>query len=116
MRRDRTPRLAEADQPAALLVDDAWAATTDLVIASPGFSPRHPVIAWVCGGFFGLCGGVALVALLPGAADHVDGCFLLADVDAPAPIRFQWPRSPRDTARFRDTYLRRGAPSDTPAF
>ena len=55
-------------------------------------------------------------ALLPGAADHVDGCFLLADADAPAPIRFQWPSSPRDTARFRDTYLRRGAPSDTPAF
>ena len=28
---------------------------------------RHPVIAWILGGFFGLCGGFALVALLPGA-------------------------------------------------
>lgn len=55
-------------------------------------------------------------ALLPGAADHVDGCFLLSNADAPVTIRFQWPRSPRDTARFCDTYLRRGAPSDTPAF
>lgn len=55
-------------------------------------------------------------ALLPGAADKVDGYFLLAGAESAAPIRFQWPRSARDTARFHDTYLRRGAPSDTPAF
>lgn len=55
-------------------------------------------------------------ALLPGAADKVDGYFLLAGTESAAPIRFQWPRSARDTARFHDTYLRRGAPSDTPAF
>ncbi|MDR7193501.1 PH domain-containing protein [Luteimonas terrae] len=28
---------------------------------------RHPLIAWLCGGFFGLCALVALVSLLPGA-------------------------------------------------
>lgn len=58
-------------------------------------------------------------ALLPGAAENVEGCFLTPEapgVDAPAPIRFQWPRSAQDTARFHDTYLRRGAPQGTPAF
>lgn len=29
---------------AALLVDDSWAATTDLVIASPGFAPGNPLM------------------------------------------------------------------------
>ena len=55
-------------------------------------------------------------ALLPGAAENVEGYFLMPDADAPAPIRFQWPRSAQDTARFHDTYLRRGAPQGTPAF
>ena len=44
-----------------------------LLVISAGFvwvavvviGDRHPVIAWVLGGFFGLCGGFALVALLP---------------------------------------------------
>lgn len=55
-------------------------------------------------------------ALLPGAAENVEGCFLTPEADTPAPIRFQWPRSAQDTARFHDTYLRRGAPQGTPAF
>ena len=55
-------------------------------------------------------------ALLPGAAENVEGCFLTPEADTPAPIRFQWPRSAHDTARFHDTYLRRGAPQGTPAF
>ncbi|MBF4548237.1 helix-turn-helix transcriptional regulator [Corynebacterium afermentans subsp. lipophilum] len=55
-------------------------------------------------------------ALLPGAAENVEGRFPMTDSQAPAPIRFQWPRSAQDTARFHDTYLRRGAPQDTPAF
>ena len=55
-------------------------------------------------------------ALLPGAAENVEGCFPMRDSQAPAPIRFQWPRSAQDTARFHDTYLRRGAPQGTPAF
>ena len=54
--------------------------------------------------------------LLPGAAENVEGCFLTPEADTPAPIRFQWPRSAQDTARFHDTYLRRGAPQGTPAF
>lgn len=28
---------------------------------------RHPIIAWLCGGFFGVCAVVALVSMLPGA-------------------------------------------------
>ena len=55
-------------------------------------------------------------ALLPGAAENVEGCFLTPEADTPAPIRFQWPRSAQDTARFHDTYLPRGAPQGTPAF
>ncbi|OFT55597.1 hypothetical protein HMPREF3151_11155 [Corynebacterium sp. HMSC05H05] len=61
-------------------------------------------------------------ALLPGAAENVEGYFLVSGAsgasgaEAPAPIRFQWPRSAQDTARFHDTYLRRGAPQGTPAF
>ncbi|MCG7290795.1 helix-turn-helix domain-containing protein [Corynebacterium afermentans] len=55
-------------------------------------------------------------ALLPGAAENVEGRFPMRDLQAPAPIRFQWPRSAQDTARFHDTYLRRGAPQGTPAF
>lgn len=55
-------------------------------------------------------------ALLPGAAENVEGYFPMTDSEAPAPIRFQWPRSAQDTARFHDMYLRRGAPQGTPAF
>lgn len=55
-------------------------------------------------------------ALLPGAAENVGGYFPVTDSQAPAPIRFQWPRSAQDTARFHDMYLRRGAPQGTPAF
>lgn len=58
-------------------------------------------------------------ALLPGAGDAVAGHFTVApgrDGQAPDSIAFEWPRGPRDTARFQEPYLRRGAPAGTPAF
>ena len=56
-------------------------------------------------------------ALLPGAGEAVEGCFMRDDATSgAAPITFEWPRGPRDTARFHALYLRRGAPQGTPAF
>lgn len=59
-------------------------------------------------------------ALLPGAGDAVEGRFAgqTRDDGNPTPnsIVFEWPRGPRDTQRFDEPYLRRGAPAGTPAF
>lgn len=56
-------------------------------------------------------------ALLPGAGEEVAGqCKEQLLIDGPVHISFSWPRSPQDTARFQEMYLRRGAPITTPAF
>ncbi len=60
---------------------------------------RHPLIAWLCGGFFGSCALVALVSLLPGA-NHLrldaDGLELRSLFRA---TRWGW----RDVVRFGPT-------------
>jgi hypothetical protein len=60
---------------------------------------RHPLLAWSCGGFFGLCGMVALVSLVPDAnrlrldADGLEIRSLFRST------RYAW----RDIARFGPT-------------
>lgn len=55
-------------------------------------------------------------ALLPGVGEEVGRCKEQLLIDGPVHISFSWPRSPQDTARFQEMYLRRGAPAGTPAF
>ncbi|WP_175935549.1 helix-turn-helix transcriptional regulator [Corynebacterium sp. Marseille-P4321] len=57
-------------------------------------------------------------ALLPAAGEDVAGHFASCPPteEGPEEIAFSWPRGPRDTARFHEPYLRRGAPAGTPPF
>lgn len=88
-----------------LLRPSPWKMLALLVISAgfvwiaAGLADRHPVIAWACGGFFALCGGVALVSLLPGA-NHLrldaDGIELRSLFRV---TRWRW----RDVVRFGPT-------------